>query len=85
MMMDPNERLKDAVEHSIETLAEHIQPGDRNCEGTVNRLAETLDNDEVKEAIEQSDAAKENAGDVAVERKPAASHVDQARLRRRDR
>ena len=59
--MDPDKRLKKAVEDSIEIIAEHIEPGPRDCEKTVNELTETLDNNEVKAALEGFDEKRARA------------------------
>jgi hypothetical protein len=60
-MSKPDETIKEAVKESIGILTEHIQPGQRDCETTVNKLTETLDNPVVQEAIEESDAVREDA------------------------
>jgi hypothetical protein len=36
-------------------LSEHIEPGPRNCELTINRLLHILDDDKVAHAIEHLD------------------------------
>ena len=63
--MDPDKRLKKAVEDSIEIIAEHIEPGPRDCEKTVNELTETLDNNEVKAALEGFDEKRARAMKIA--------------------
>jgi hypothetical protein len=54
-MDDPDKRLKKAVEDSLEIIGDYIQPGERDCETTLNKLSETLDNREVQRAVEQSE------------------------------
>ncbi len=60
-MSKADETIKEAVKESIGILTEHIQPGARDCETTVNKLTETLDNPVVQEAIGESDTVREDA------------------------
>jgi hypothetical protein len=85
-MADPNEKLKEAIETSLEILTDYIEPGERNCESTVNKLTKALDNDEVKEAIEESDGAKASAREVALDQKDPAVREDvKGQLAQKDR
>jgi len=60
---DPDETIKEAVKDAQHTLTEYVQPGNRNCDETINKLISTLDNPEVAEAILESDIQKRtNAG-----------------------
>jgi hypothetical protein len=54
-MKDPNKTIKDAVKDAQHTLTEYTQPGERNCTKTVEKLLTTLDNNEVAEAVLESD------------------------------
>jgi hypothetical protein len=53
---DPDKTIKEAVKDAQHTLTEYIHPGNRNCDETVNKLITTLGNNEVAEAILESDA-----------------------------
>jgi hypothetical protein len=74
-MSKADETLKDAVKESIGVLTEHIQPGDldsqgqsvnpRDCEGTINKVTEILDNPVVERAIEESDSARDDTRKAA--------------------
>jgi hypothetical protein len=64
-MSKADETIKEAVKESIGILTDHIQPCPRDCETTVNKLTETLDNPAVQEALEESDAAREDAKQAA--------------------
>ncbi len=64
-MSKADETIKEAVKESIGILTEHIQPGSRDCETTVNKLAETLDNPAVEQALNESDTAREDAKQAA--------------------
>jgi hypothetical protein len=55
-MKNPDKVIKEAVKDAAHTLAEYLHPGERNCKETVNKLLTTLDNNEVAEAILESDA-----------------------------
>jgi hypothetical protein len=48
-----NTVLKEAVDKAIRILAGYIEPGQRNCEDTVEQLTEVFDTAEVRAAIEQ--------------------------------
>jgi hypothetical protein len=53
---NPNKTIKEAVKDAQHALTEYLQPGNRDCEETVNELLTTLENNEVAEAILESDA-----------------------------
>ena len=60
-MSKADETIKAAVKETIGVLAEHIQPGERDCETTVNKVTEILDNPKIEKAIEDSDSARDAA------------------------
>jgi hypothetical protein len=62
---DPDKVLKETVEKTIDVVGDYVEPGPRDAEETVQKVIETVDNDTVKEAIEASDAKREDAVDVA--------------------
>jgi hypothetical protein len=55
------ERLQrhDDPDNAQHTLTEYIQPGNRSCDETVNKLISTLDNPEIAEAMLESDAQED--------------------------
>jgi hypothetical protein len=55
-MMKPQERLRTAVTKAQAIIARYIHPGKRDCEQTVNELAEVLDDEKVVRAVEESEA-----------------------------
>jgi len=55
-MKNPDKVIKEAVKDAAHTLAEYLHPGEHNCKETVNKLLTTLDNNDVAEAILESDA-----------------------------
>lgn len=62
---DPNKVLKETVEKTIDIVADHVEPGPRKAEETVEKVIETVDNDEVKNAIVASDEVHEAAKGAA--------------------
>ena len=65
-MNKPDETIKEAVKETLGALTEHIQPGHRDCEQTVNKVTAILDNPAVERAIEESDSARDDAKAAAV-------------------
>ena len=65
-MSKADETIKEAVKETLGALTEHIQPGDRDCEQTVNKVTAILDNPAVERAIEESDSARDDAKAAAV-------------------
>jgi hypothetical protein len=59
-MKNPDKVIKEAVKDANHTLAEYLYPGERNCNQTVQKLLTTLDNNDVAEAILESDAREAN-------------------------
>ena len=68
-MKNPDKVIKEAVKDAGHTLAEYIRPGERSCKETVNKLLTILDNNDVAEAILESDA-QEAHGDGGRSKKP---------------
>lgn len=54
-MKNPDKVIKEAVKGAQHTLAEYVHPGERNAEDTVEKLLTTLDDNDVNEAILESD------------------------------
>ena len=68
-MSKADETIKEAVKESLGVLTEHIQPGQRDCETTVNKVTEILDNPVVEKALKDSDSARDGARDAALSQK----------------
>jgi hypothetical protein len=77
---DPDNVLKKAVEKTIGIVADYVEPGPRNAEETVEEVLEAVDNDEVKEALEQFDETREEAVKIA---KQDTFEDHEARMRKR--
>ena len=56
--MDPEQRVAKALEDAQGILARHVEPGPRNCEQTINKLLEVLDDDVVLQALKDSKMEK---------------------------
>ena len=56
--MDPERRVAKALEDAQGILARHVEPGPRNCEQTINKLLEVLDDDVVLQALKDSKMEK---------------------------
>ncbi|MDA9465204.1 hypothetical protein [Bradyrhizobium sp. CCBAU 53415] len=52
--MDPERRVAKALEDAQGILAQYVEPGPRNCEQTIDRLLDVLDDEAVVQAIEDS-------------------------------
>lgn len=52
--MDPERRVAKALEDAQGILARYVEPGPRNCEQTIDRLLDVLDDEAVVQAIEDS-------------------------------
>jgi len=61
---DPDKVLKETVEKTIEVVTDYVEPVPRNAEETVQQVIETVDNDEVKAAVEASDQRREATGEA---------------------
>jgi hypothetical protein len=86
---DPDKVLKETVEKTIEVVADYVEPGPHNAEETVQKVIETVDNDEVKAAVEASDqrekATREAMNSQHPEREADQDEADPERKERRDR
>lgn len=56
--MDPERRVVQALEDAQGILARHVEPGPRNCEQTINRLLDVLDDEAVVQALKDSKMEK---------------------------
>jgi hypothetical protein len=51
--MKPEKQVTDAVEKAQAVLAEYVEPGSRNCERTISRLMDVLDDSALIEAVDE--------------------------------
>jgi hypothetical protein len=68
--MKPQERIRTALQKAQSIVARYIHPGRRNCQETVNDLAEVLDDEKVVLAMketEQSTPSAERENNVGAE------------------
>ncbi|MCK1537536.1 MULTISPECIES: hypothetical protein [unclassified Bradyrhizobium] len=49
--MDPEQRVAKALEDAQGILARHVEPGLRDCEQTINKLLDVLDDEAVVQAL----------------------------------
>ena len=56
--MDPEQRLAKALEDAQGILARHVEPGPRDCEQTINKLLDVLDDEAVVQALKDSKMEK---------------------------
>lgn len=61
-MNDPDKVIRETVRRATAILAEYVQPGKRDCETTVKRLLNILDNDNIVEALAESDDMEHHDG-----------------------
>ena len=61
-MNDPDRVIKETVRRATAILAEYVQPGERDCEATVERLLNIFDNDNIVEALTESDETEHHNG-----------------------
>jgi hypothetical protein len=54
-MKDPEKTIREAVKEASGILGEYLHPGERDCEATIQKLLSTLDNNDVAEALLESD------------------------------
>ena len=52
--MDPERRVAKALEDAQGILARHVEPGPRDCEQTISRLLDVLDDEAVVQAPKDS-------------------------------
>ncbi|MDA9445662.1 MULTISPECIES: hypothetical protein [unclassified Bradyrhizobium] len=56
--MDPEKRVTKALEDAQGILARHVEPGPRDCEQTINKLLDVLDDEVVVQALKDSKMEK---------------------------
>lgn len=56
--MDPEQRVAKALEDAQGILARHVEPGPRDCEQTINKLLDVLDDGAVVQALKDSKMEK---------------------------
>jgi hypothetical protein len=61
--MKDQDRINKAVATAQKVLGEYIEPGPRDCEQTINKLLDVLDDQKVAEAVEGSYALKLAGGE----------------------
>ena len=64
--MDPEQRVAKALEEAQGILARHVEPGPRDCEQTINKLLDVLDDEAVVQALKDSKMEK-----------PTTEHLDE--------
>lgn len=70
-MKDPDKVIKQAVREATGILAEYLHSGERDCEATIEKLLTTLDNNDVAEALIESDEMEHHNGRRQDEPRPA--------------
>jgi hypothetical protein len=71
--MDPDKRLKEAVEEARDVLGRYIPPGARDCGEAINEIMEALDNREVDQALAESEAKEKGDNWVPTNRRATAT------------
>jgi hypothetical protein len=61
--MKDQDRINKAVTSAQKVLGEYIEPGPRDCEETINKLLDVLDDQQVADAVERSYALKLAGGE----------------------
>lgn len=56
--MDPEQRVAKALEEAQGILAQHVEPGPRDCEQTINKLLDVLDDEAIVQALKDSKMEK---------------------------
>jgi hypothetical protein len=51
--MRPETEVTDGVERAQRILAEHVEPGPRDCDRTISRLLDVLDDGSLIEAVDE--------------------------------
>ncbi|MCA1411749.1 hypothetical protein I6F30_11435 [Bradyrhizobium sp. NBAIM20] len=93
--MDPERRVAKALEDAQGILARHVEPGPRDCEQTINKLLDVLDDEAVVQALKDSKMEKPTVGQLdelkrlsAIARVPDESEIvtskEEADIRIRD-
>ena len=63
--MKPEKQVADAVEKAQRILGEYVEPGPRDCEVTINRLMDVLDDGRLIEAVDEvKDGTEERMADI---------------------
>lgn len=57
--MSAEKQVLEAVEQAQAILARYVEPGERDCERTINDLLDVLDRDQVVAAVEELEARGE--------------------------
>ncbi|KQT13711.1 MAG: hypothetical protein ACOY3N_11635 [Bradyrhizobium sp.] len=93
--MDPEQRVAKALEDAQGILARHVEPGPRDCEQTINKLLDVLDDETVVQALKDSKMEKPTTEQLdelkrlsAIARVPDESEIvtskEEAEIRIRD-
>ena len=92
--MDPERRVAKALEDAQGILARHVEPGPRDCEQTINKLLDVLDDEAVVQALKDSKMEKPTTEQLdelkrfsAIARVPDESEItskEEAEIRIRD-
>ncbi|MDA9420943.1 hypothetical protein [Bradyrhizobium sp. CCBAU 53380] len=69
--MDP-ERVAKALEEAQGILARHVEPGPRDCEQTINKLLDVLDDETVVQALKDSKMEKPTTEQLDELKRPSA-------------
>jgi hypothetical protein len=63
--MKPDKQVAAAVEKAQRILGEYVDPGPRDCELTINRLMDVLDDGQLIEAVDEvKDGTEERMADI---------------------
>ena len=65
-MSKADDTIKAAVKETLGVLSEHVEPGERDCESTVHKVAEILDTPVIEKALQESDSARQDARQAAI-------------------
>lgn len=63
--MDPEQLVAKALEDAQGILARHVEPGPRDCEQTINKLLDVLDDEAVVQALKDSKMEKPTVEQLA--------------------
>ena len=72
--MGPEKRVADAVVEAQAILARYVEPGPRNCEQTISKLLDVLDDEAVVQAVEGLKMEKPTTEQLASSKGSAQSH-----------
>ena len=65
-MSKADDTIREAVKETLGVLTDHIQLGERDCEGTVHKVTAILDSPIVEKALEESDGSGHGARPAAI-------------------